>query len=208
MAQPEPALILKTAPTGESFVTLSALSAERGLFYCLQRYSKSAQKNGTRADLFDTAELQLQAARNGNGTLFINDYRLQQKREKIGHSYPCLLHASNYAALLVRNATHMPDTAALFDLAERTLDAFDSEKAPQIVFLKGLYLLLLTEGFPVREDWLPRLDPKQFPIAQELIQKPSPPKPTTNQIEACDHITEHLCNWLRRETDIVLPWKA
>lgn len=208
MSQPEPTLILKTAPAGESFVTLFSLSAERGLFHCLQRHSKSAKKNNTRADLFDTAELQFQAAKSGNGTLFVNDYRLERKRDKIGHSYQCLLHASNYAALLVRNATHLPDTAALYDLAERTLDAFDSDKAPQIVFLKGLYLLLLTEGFPVREDWLPRLDRKQYELAHDLIQKPTPNKPPNEQLDACERITEQLCNWLRRETDIVLPWNT
>lgn len=201
----EPALILKTAPSGESFLTLYALSAERGLFHCLKRVSSGKRKPGTQPDLFDTAEIQLQPAKNGNQTLFVQDYRVVCTRGNIGHSYSCLLQAANYATLLIRNATHMPDPEALFGLAERTCDAFNSGKAPQIVFLKGLYLLLQTEGFPLREDWLQGLPNKSRIQACDLIQKPITETPSAQSLEACEAITQDLSRWLLRKTDVILP---
>ena len=205
MSASEPALILKTAPAGESFLTLHALSAERGLFLCLKRVSTGKKKPGTQPDLFDTAEIQLQPAKSGNQTLFVQDYRLLCNRGNIGHSYNCLLQAANYATLLIRNATHMPDPEALFELAERTCDAFNSGKAPQIVFLKGLYLLLQTEGFPLREDWLQGLPAKARKEACALVQNPIEEAPSTKSLETCESITEDLSRWLQRETDVILP---
>lgn len=206
MSSAEPALILKTAPAGESFVTLHALSAERGLFYCLKRVSSGKKKSATSADLFDTAELELQAARSGNQTLFVNQYRIQRRRTNIGTSYACLLHASNYSSLLTRNAIHMPDPRALFDQAERTFNAFDTNKSPQIVFFKGLYLLLQTEGFPVREDWWPNLASEKRCQAHRLLREPVHESPSPESLDNCRILTDDLCHWLQRETDFILPW--
>ncbi len=205
MSTLEQALILKTAPSGESFVSIHALSAERGLFHCLKRIAKSTKKPSPKPDLFDTAELQLEASKSGNGTLFVKDYRLHRSRGNIGSSYNSLLNACQYAGMLVRNGTHLPDTGALFTLAVRTCDAFDSGKAPQIVLLKGLYLLLQTEGFPIREDWLPRLDGISRELARELIQNPISETPTKESLEGCEALTEDLYRWLQRETDVMLP---
>ena len=209
MSSPEPALILKTTPSGESFLTVHALSANRGLFLCLKRVSSGKSKNNSvKPDLFDTADLQLEPAKSGNSTLFVKDYRLHHSRANIGRSYTSLLHASNCAAILVRNATQLPDPGALFDLAERTCDAFESGKTPQIVFLKGLYLLLQTEGFPLREDWLQSLPAKARGHACTLIQNPVEEAPSAQCLETCESITEDLCRWLQRETDVILPWKT
>lgn len=195
-------LILKVAPSGESFLRLDALGAEDGSLICLKRVS-SKQPTKDRPDLFDTAELQLEPAKSGN-TLFVRDYRVLQRRESIGQSYRSLEYASDYAVLLARNATHMPDPAALYRLAERTLDAFAERNAPAIVYLKGLYLLLQTEGFPVRESWWPQVPHTLREAAKRIINQPTPEAADKELLTICEAISENLKRWIKRETDLII----
>ena len=198
----ERALVLSVTPSGESFLRLDALGAEDGSFVCLKRVS-SKQPSKDRPDLFDTAELQLERAKGGN-TLFVRDYRVLHRRESIGQSYRSLQYASDYTTLLARNAAHMPDPTALYLLAERTLDAFAERSAPAIVYLKGLYLLLQTEGFPARESWWPQLPPTLRDPAKTLINQPTPGNANKALLEDCETISENLKRWVQRETDLVL----
>ena len=68
MVETYTAFILKIAPSGESFLTLHALSPEEGSFVCLKRVSSKAPSKD-RPDLFDTAEIQLETARSGSTPL-------------------------------------------------------------------------------------------------------------------------------------------
>lgn len=199
---PQQALVLKIAPSGESFLRVDALDAEQGSFICLKRIS-SKQPSKDRPDLFDTAEVQLERAKSGN-TQFVRDYRVLHRRESIGQSYRSLQYASDYTTLLIRNATHMPDPAALYLLAERTLDAFAERSAPAIVYLKGLYLLLQTEGFPVRESWWPQVPKPLRESAKQLINEPTPDTASPELLEACESISTNLTHWIRRETDLLI----
>ena len=196
------ALILKVAPSGESFLTLHALSAEEGTFVCLKRVSSKAPTTD-RPDLFDTAEVQLETAKSGN-TRFVRDYRVVQRRETIGSSYRALQHASTFASLLAKNATHMPDPALLYQLAERSFNAFGEAKPPAIIYLKSVYLLLQSEGYPVRESWWPQVPSELREAAKELINQPAPEKTAEQQLNICELITQNLHRWLQRETDLIL----
>lgn len=195
------ALILRLAPSGESFLKLDILSPEHGGFLCLKRVSK---KNPQQAapDLFDTADLLIETSKQGTAK-FIKEYQLAQRRESIGASYHSLRHASEFTGLLARNAPHMADPAELFDLAERTLNAFADRKAPEVVHLKAIYLLLKNEGYPIRESWWPQLPHHLKEPAREAINTPAPDKSSAQTRETNEFALQNLYQWLERETDLV-----
>jgi recombinational DNA repair protein (RecF pathway) len=199
----ERALVLRMAPSGESFQKIDLLSLESGAFLCLKRLSKNKQ-HSTAPDLFDTADIHLENSKQGT-TRFVNDYQLVQRRNEIGRSYRKLQYASDFCALIAQNGPHMADPAALYHITERTLDAFAQRAVPAIVFLKAVYILLKDEGYPVRESWWPQLPQQLREPAKQLINQPTPDSVTPECTEACTQITRHLCHWLRRETDLMLP---
>jgi recombinational DNA repair protein (RecF pathway) len=199
----ERALLLRHGPSGESFLKLDLLSAESGTLVCLKRISKKQPHRGA-PDLFDTARIELETGRQGN-VRFVRDYHPEIRRNRIGQSYARLQHAAAYSGLLLLNAAHMPDTATLFALAERTFDAFESGRASDIVLLKGLFLILRDEGYPVNESWWPQVPPALRDSARALLNQPIPESPEPPALEACRQLQDHLCQWLRRETELILP---
>ncbi len=202
-ATTERAIILRIAPSGESFLKLDVLGATNGAYLCLKRISK---KNPLKAapDLFDTADIQVETAKQGN-TRFVSEYQLIRRRDTIGRSYRSLRHASEFCAFLAQNTPHMDDSTEIYNLAERTLDAFAEHSAPEIVLLKGIYLLLKDEGYPVRESWWPQVPAHLREPAKSILNSPSPNQANPQILEGCEQTTRHLCNWLRRETDLMLP---
>lgn len=203
MAEEQEALVLKTEPSGESFLKLHMLTAGRGIFLCLKRISKKSTES-TKPDLFDQASVQLENSKQGT-MLFVKEYQLLQRREAIGLNYRSLRAASYFAQLLVRNAAHMPESELLFELTARTLNAFAEGKAPEIVLLKGTYLLLKDEGYPVRESWWPELPAEWREPSRELLKLPSPQKTDSEVRERCEQIQQHLHRWMRGNTDLMLP---
>ncbi len=207
IASPENALVLCIASSGESFQKIDVLTKESGYILCLQRISKKNPLLG-RPDLFDTASMQLESSRQGKAR-FVKEYQLLQRRSSIGNSYRKLHHASAFCSLIVHNAPHMADPTLLYEITERTLDAFAEKESPEIVSLKALYLLLKDEGYPVRESWWTKLPSYLQAPARQLINDPLPETAAAGeQLELCSEITQNLRSWLGRETDLVLPVKA
>ncbi len=206
MSQPaasEQALVLSLAPSGESYQKITALSAESGCFLCLKRASKkNPLKNAP--DLFDTAEIEIETARNGN-TRFVRDYRTLHRRCQLGTSYRTLRCASEFVKLIARNAPLMGDYPLLFQLTEQSLDAFAERPHPEIVHLKSLYRLLQAEGYPVRESWWPQLAADLKTPAVELLNQPTPEEASEEKLQTALALTESICKWLQQETDFVLP---
>ena len=64
----------------------------------------------------------------------------------------------------------MPESKWLFTLTERAFDAFAAGKAPDVVLLKSVYLLLKDEGYPVRESWWPTLRADLRETAKRQLQ--------------------------------------
>jgi hypothetical protein len=199
----ERALVLRFAPSGESFQRLDILSAESGCFLCLKRVSNKNQHTTT-PDLFDTADIHLETAKQGTAR-FVRDYQLIQRRSSIGKSYRTLQHASDFCALIAQNGPHMAEPAALYQLTERTLDAFAERNVPRIVFLKAIYLLLKDEGYPVRESWWPELPVGLRAATKQILNHPTPDTADPELLETCEQASRSLLNWLRRETDLMLP---
>jgi len=203
MPEQEEALVLKTEPSGESFLKLYLLTEESGVFLCLKRVSKKAGTS-TRPDLFDQAAVLLEASPQGT-MRFVKEYQLIRRREAIGLSYRSLRSASRLSRLLVGNAAHMPESEVLFALTARAFDAFAAGKAPEVVLLKSLYLLLKDEGYPVRESWWPTLRADLSETARRLLKEPAPAVTDAAERETCERIEQHLTRWMRHQTDWIVP---
>ena len=134
---------------------------------------------------------------------FVRDYRVIQRRESIGKSYRALQYACDFAGLLTKNVTHLPDLALVYQLTERSFNAFGDAKPPAIIYLKSLYLLLQGEGYPVRESWWPQVPNELRTAARELINQAAPEHAPIEQLNACELILQNLHSWLQRETDIL-----
>lgn len=199
-----PFLVLRLEPTGESFLKMHMLGTDEGLLLCLKRLSRKQRSEKPSPDLFDTAEIQLERAR--QGTLqFVSGYHPIERRSAIGHNYRRLQRASQFCQLLVHNATHMPDLPALYRLATRSLDAFATRPTPDVVFLKSLFILLQEEGYPVRESWWPHLPTSLKATAKALIEAPSPEQLGDAKRADCLQAIALLSSWIRRETELILP---
>jgi recombinational DNA repair protein (RecF pathway) len=203
MPEQEKALVLKTEPSGESFLKLHLLTAESGIFLCLKRLSKKPGTSTT-PDLFDQAAILLETSQQGT-MRFVKEYQLTRRREKIGQSYHSLRNASRLSQLLVANAAHMPESEWLFELATRAFDAFAEGKSPEVVLLKSLYLILKDEGYPVREAWWPTLHDDLRTQASQILREPAPARLEKSAIESCERIEKHLTLWMRHHTDLIVP---
>lgn len=99
----------------------------------------------------------------------------------------------------------MAEPGILYEITERTFDAFAEKGAPEIVALKALYLILKDEGYPVRESWWPQLPQHLREPARQFINSPTPEGLSAEQVALCAEIENNLHNWLRFETDLTLP---
>lgn len=196
-------IVLRTAPSGESFLKIELLSPDNGVCLCLKRISKK-NPNQDAPDLFDTAELTLEASKQGS-LQFVGEYRVTQRREAIGLSYRSLKYASDFCAILAENGPHMAEPELLHDLCERTLDAFCEKKAPSVIFLKALYLLLKDEGYPIKETWWSYLSPELKTQCREILKSPTPESLSPEVTALVERLNANLCRWLRSETDLRLP---
>jgi recombinational DNA repair protein (RecF pathway) len=204
MPEQEDALVLKTERSGESFLKLHVLTEESGIFLCMKRISKRKAGTSTTPDLFDCATLLLEESKQGT-MRFVKEYQLIHRHEQIGQSYRSLRCASRLSQLLVSNAAHMPESARLFDLTARALDAFARGKAPEIVLLKSIYLLLKEEGYPVRESWWPTLRSELREPTRRILREPAPlRKEATDQL-LYEQIERALTQWMRHHSDWIVP---
>jgi recombinational DNA repair protein (RecF pathway) len=196
-------LILRTAPTSESFLKIDVLCPENGVQLCLKRISKKQPQKDS-PELFDTAELTLENSKQGTFQ-FISEYRVANRRVAIGNSYRTLKYTSDFCALIAKNGPHMADSENLYLLTERTLDAMAEGKAPSLVYLKAIYLLLKDEGYPVKELWWASLSSELRKTTRDYLNQPAPDKLEKEHVETVEHLNHRLNLWLRNETDLQLP---
>jgi len=197
-------LVLRKAPSGESFLKLHLLGGELGCQICLKRVATKNRSTKAAPDLFDTAEVRLDTSKQGTAQ-FVAEYEIIQRRSEIGLNYRALRHASGFSNLLIANGGHLADLPALYQLAERSMDAFAGRLEPSVVFLKSLFLLLKDEGYPVRESWWPHVPVPLREQTREWLGQPSPEPLPAEARKLCESATQDLLHWLRRETDMTLP---
>lgn len=204
MSETHRVLVLRKEPSGESFLKLHLLGPELGSQLCLKRVASKTRSTKSAPDLFDTAEVQLDISKQGT-TRFVNEYEIIHRRSEIGLNYRALQHACDLSNLLILNGGHMGDLPALYQLAERSMDAFAERLEPSVVFLKSTFLLLKDEGYPVRESWWPDLPAHLREHTRTLLAEPSPASLPPEVRKSCGAATQDLLHWLRRETDLTLP---
>ena len=204
MATTHQVLVLRKEASGESFLKLHLLGPELGCQLCLKRVATKSRSTRAAPDLFDDAEVLLERSKQGTAQ-FVSEYRVLRRRSEIGRNYRSLQLASHLSKLLIANGGHLADLPALYQLAERSMDAFAQGLEPSVVFLKGLFLLLKDEGYPVRESWWPELPHGVRQQARELLGRPSPASLPAEARSSCEAATRNLLQWLRRETDFILP---
>lgn len=204
MPQSHRVLVLRKETSGESFLKLHLLGPELGCQLCLKRVATKNRSNKAAPDLFDTAEVQLDTSKHGTAR-FVSEYEIAQRRSEIGLNYRALQHACDLSNLLILNGTHMADLPALYQLAERSMNAFAERLEPSVVFLKSLYLLLKDEGYPVRESWWPNVPSRHRRHTRNLLAEPVPESLPSEVRKSCLESIQDLLHWLRRETDLILP---
>ncbi len=206
------AFILARQPSGsDAFEQLTAFSSEHGVLYCLSRQPKSAQaaparrspaqQSEGRLDLFDEAELWLESSSQGR-TWFIKEHRFVQRHDGIGRSYEALQAAANFGRVLARNPVPDESRPAVADLLRSSFGALAGGGRPDIVWLKSLYCLLRDEGYPVKQQWWPELQPADRDLAAQLINQPLAGQ--TAEPAAVARITRRLEHWVGAETEIRL----
>lgn len=196
-------IILRLGPSGESFTRVELVCPENGVYLCLKRIS-TKQSGKESPDLFDSADICLETSKQGN-LQFISEYRVQTRRTGIGASYQALKYASDYCALIADNGPHMAEAERLYARTLQTLDALAAKKAPSVVFLKAIYILLKEEGYPVKELWWPNLSSELKSIARELLREAAPESLNTIDKPVVERLIRSLCIWLRNESDLRLP---
>lgn len=199
----ERALVLKTAKSGESFLKLSLLGQEKGVFLCLKRLSQKRSGSET-PDLFDTADFVLETSRNSH-LQFLRESHPIHQRTQLGRSYSILKYSSDFCLLIATNGPHMDPSMGLFELAEQTLNAFTAKDSGEIIFLKAVYLLLKKEGYPVKESWWPTLPSHLRERAPSIINRPAPLEITPSEKADTHSLIDALLHWMDTETDLRLP---
>ena len=194
--QEETGLVLSVEDRGERFCTLSFLGSGRGLFHPLVRKSKRSP----RPDIFDTARIMLSPSKEGN-LYFVNEYEPLKKRTGIGTGYERVRVASRYAEFLCRNTYHLEHVERAFPLSERFFDTVEAGRSPEAAFFKTIYLFVLEEGYPVREDWRVGLAAESRDAVRAILHEPLDRQ--TIPPETARQHSEDLMAWLRRTADFV-----
>ena len=192
--------ILKITQTSEHFLKLDYISPTLGMTYGLLRQSKK-NNNAVHADLFDTAKI-LRDAGNHSKQKFIKSYNPIQKRSAIGNNYHQLEYASHFAAFIIENVSNVPDPSDLFTLTTQTLNAFDQNFIPEIIFLKALYRFLKTEGFPIDSGWWNSLSNEDKSCAKILLTTPLTEFEDNLDLESVIKLHKLLCQWSLKETGL------
>ena len=195
------AFVLARQPSGsDAFEQLTAFAADHGVLHLLRRI-KQGKTPSVPLDLFDEAELWLESSNQGR-TWFIKEHRLIQRHDGIGRSYETLKAAAALGTLLGRNPVPDESRADVADLLRTSLAALAAGGRPDIVWLKALYCLLRDEGYPVKQQWWPQLEPADRDAAAQLLNQPLAAQ--TADAATVARLTHRLEAWLKAETEIRL----
>jgi hypothetical protein len=184
----------------DKFEQLNAFSAEHGVLLCLRRVS-AGKAASTPLDLFDEAELWLESSNQGR-TWFVKDHRFIERHPGIGRSYEALRTASAFGTMLARNPVSDESRDAVVALLRSCFTSLAAGGRPDVVWLKTLYCFLRDEGYPVKQQWWPKLGAADRDAAAHLLNQPLAGQST--EAEVVTRITRQLEDWLRGETEIRL----
>ena len=156
--------------------------------------------------LFGTSELYFKSSSAATDALFIQEWLSLRERRGLSRPYSRLTAASYLALFLRENAGILPDPEPIYELGTTAYDALEKAVEPLVVIFKALYKTAFMEGFPVKEDWLYRLNPQTLQEARVLIENPTD-APELQDIPTPDvqNLIQKLQLWLAHHTEFKLP---
>ncbi len=192
--------LLSKEVAGESYQRYQIFSQGEGLLLCLQRFSTKKTPK-VQPDLFDRAQIDLEKPQSGIAW-FLRDYRIISRHNGLAGNYKTFLLASEFAALLLKNLSHVETFEKLFSLTAIALESWEKGYNPEVVLLKTLYLFARHEGYPVKEDWWRNLPPNERAQATRILNKKIESLNFDEDVPGS--LLNNIKEWITRETDILL----
>ena len=185
-------------PPKDNYISLELYSTT-GPQHCMFRISRS--KNAiVPPDLFDQIEAHVERAKTGT-TYFVKEFVINQKHQAIAKHYLSFQLACKLLECYRQNLNYSDNYSALLAILGKALHAFNNHLNPHLVYLKSLYNIALTEGFPVKEDWFEQLPTSLKKTTPSLLNTPIAEQPTLPQ--AIDTINTNLENWLAANAEFL-----
>ncbi|MFP6854258.1 MAG: hypothetical protein VB980_00635 [Opitutales bacterium] len=178
-------LVVGREEMAEGHRDLSLFSFARGLLRC--RLRLSSNKPSTIPDLFSEVEAVVNPL-SGNHLFFLGEWRVTRARPAIGTHYRRLEAAGALARLILLNARWLETFDCFHTLTCNALDALSGEASPEAVRLKAFYLMVQTEGYPVKESWLAEREASDRESLDLLLSRP---------VAFCDAPLDNLIRWRR-----------
>ncbi len=192
MNQTHHAIILLLEKTGEQYYRIHYFSESDGYRITLKRAStKSISAN--LPDIFQIAELSIETKKTED-TGFLREFKVIQSFNEISKHYDSYYQASLFLKIIMKNASHMDDPADIFSLLQKSLEAWKEHLHPEVIYLKSLYLLAQTDGFPVAEGWRDTLPQSVKNNALSILKAPLAEQNHT--VGEVKEITQSLTKWL------------
>lgn len=196
-------VLIKRPPSG-AFQGLTLFSAEHGGLAALQRLSRKPAPAAAALDLFDEADLLLESSNQGR-TWFVRETRVLTRHDGIGRSYETLERASTLAALIARNPVHEESRHSVATLLREAFAAFASAPRPDVIYFKSLYRFARDEGYPLKQEWLPKLASHDRGDVVTLLNLPLARQ--TVPAAAVTRLQLLLDDYLRNYTEILLEYR-
>jgi recombinational DNA repair protein (RecF pathway) len=191
-------LVLAKDQRGEQLFHLRLLTPVDGIRSALVRTARNSPNAQRPPDLWDFISLLDQPNRKGTG-IFATVIELKGHHRPIAQRYEALKEASQWSRFLLKHLPEGTHGEAAFTLTRKALGAWCRPVDPVLVHFKALYLYAQTEGFPVREAWLPTLHPTLQTRTIDLLK--SKPEELEKNPESPARIPlNNLQIWLEKET--------
>ncbi|PWU06284.1 MAG: hypothetical protein C5B43_01995 [Verrucomicrobia bacterium] len=191
-------LVLNKEKSGENFLKFELFCPNNGKIISLNRLSSKSPNSFL--DLFDISTIHLTFPQLG-AFAFIKDFHTLFHHQNISKNYNSFYYASLWMKILSLNLEHIDNLKNLFSLTQKALNAFNLSLKPQSIYLKTLYLFIRSEGYPIKEDWLPNLPQNLLTEAISILKNPLTLQETSDTVS--EELIQNLYFWIKQKTDII-----
>ena len=192
-------IVLKKLPYNETHLTIHVFSPDRGKIYCLYRISKKS--TSIQPDIFDHATLYLNIASKSNH-LYIKEYHPIHRLRDIAKNINAFTYASQWLNILSDNLKYIDSFEKIYPLTLKALKSWESNELSDVIYLKCLYKLASSEGYPVIQHWLKSLPDSLRNIAELTIRNPLNSQSPKN--DSILKLINSIQDWLIHHTPIYL----
>jgi hypothetical protein len=199
MNHPLHAIVIGIDSNTERFNRIHLFESEHG-YICVLKRKSSKKISSNNLDLFQEVEIVIQKT-NDQDIGFVKEFTIIEAHTGIGKNYTAFDNASQFCRAIQLNARHMPNPQSVFELIKLSLHSWHCKPNPDVTLFKALYRLASEDGFPVKEDWLLRLNKNEREIAKSVLyRKVDEQEPASNAVK---QLAEHLIKWLTHQQDFL-----